>query len=139
MPTKVLTAKIKSTRGFTMIELLVVLALLGAVSTIVVPQLWGQYTRFAQQQQVEKFWGKVRDRAVLLRKHGENFVFEQQNPKWQKLAAEYDLTLQKSDVIIVRADGFTAGGTINLQVESKEAYWKIEIATPDGTVNIARR
>ncbi|NAX45377.1 type II secretion system protein [Vibrio sp. V25_P4S6T154] len=122
-----------------MIELLVVLALLGAVSAIAVPQLWGQYTRFSQQQQIEQFLGKVRDRAVLLRKHGENFIFDQKNSSWQQLAANHKLLLEESDVIIVRADGFTKGGAINLQVQPQGIHWKIEISTPDGTVKIVQR
>ncbi len=125
--------------GFTMIELLVVLVLLGAISTMVVPQLWGQYSRFTQQQQVERFWGKVRDKAVLLRKHGESFVFDYQNPKWQELASQYKLHLKASDNIVVRADGFTAGGAINLSIIAQDIDWVIQVRTPDGTVNIARQ
>ncbi|GAB7229750.1 hypothetical protein VrSk94_34430 [Vibrio rotiferianus] len=133
------TKKSKAYRGFTMIEMIVVMALMAAASTIVVPQLWGQYKQFTQQKVIEQFWSQIHKQALVSREHGENFVFQSSDAKWQKLAQENELELGDSSVVIVRADGFTQGGVINLKVLKSDERWGINISTPDGDVKIARQ
>lgn len=122
-----------------MIEMIVVMALMAAASTIVVPQLWGQYNQFTQQKVIEQFWSQIHKQALVSREHGENFVFQSGDAKWQKLAQENELELEESSVVIVRADGFTQGGVINLKVLKSDERWGINISTPDGDVKIARQ
>ncbi|MET2899681.1 type II secretion system protein [Vibrio rotiferianus] len=126
-------------RGFTMIEMIVVMALMAAASTIVVPQLWGQYTSLTQQKVIEQFWSQIHKQALASREHGENFVFQSSDAKWQQLAQDNELELEESSVVIVRADGFTQGGVINLKVLKGDDRWGINISTPDGDVKIARQ
>ena len=122
-----------------MIEMIVVMALMAAASTIVVPQLWGQYTSLTQQKVIEQFWSQIHKQALASREHGENFVFQSSDAKWQQLAQDNELELEESSVVIVRADGFTQGGVINLKVLKGVERWGINIATPDGDVKIARQ
>lgn len=124
-------------RGFTLIELLVVIALMASITAIALPQLWGQFTAQQQRQQVESFWREIQQQAQFMRRYGENFVFSSDNEHWQKAAADQQLNLLPSRPIVLRADGFTQGGDINLQALRDQRQWRITITMPDGDVTIA--
>lgn len=124
--------------GFTLIELIVVMALMAMASLIVIPQLWGQYDSFKQRQQVERFWNKVKSVSLEHRINRRNFIFHADDPDMIHLANEDGLVLLSSDTIIVRVDGFTRGGRITLKVSDDNMLWNIDVSTPDGVTSIHR-
>ncbi|EMK3315248.1 prepilin-type N-terminal cleavage/methylation domain-containing protein [Vibrio vulnificus] len=125
--------------GFTMVEMLVVISLLAAASTLVVPQLWGQYVSLKERKDVETFWAKVKTTASQYHQQGENFVFNSEQEQWKNAAKELSLEIEKSDAIISRADGFVRGGSVTLKTVDKPNYWVISVQTPDGVVTIERQ
>ncbi|MGU3163568.1 prepilin-type N-terminal cleavage/methylation domain-containing protein [Vibrio cholerae] len=133
------TTKSRAIIGFTMVEMLVVISLLAATSTIVVPQLWGQYVSIKERKDVETFWSKVKMTAGQYHQQGENFVFNSEQEQWKNAAKELSLEIEKSDAIISRADGFVRGGSVTLKTLDKTNYWVISVQTPDGVVTIERQ
>ncbi|OOE73686.1 pilus assembly FimT family protein [Salinivibrio sp. ML290] len=127
-------------RGFTMIEMLVVIALMAAVSTMVVPNMWGQYQRFQQTEQIERFWQAINQRASEVRKQGKTLIIDAEQLQWQALAADHQLAFAPSDRIIIRSDGFIKGGELNLTIQNDQKdKWTLGVSTPDGDVNIVPR
>ncbi|SIN79502.1 Tfp pilus assembly protein FimT/FimU [Salinivibrio sp. ES.052] len=127
-------------RGFTMVEMLVVIALMAAVSTMVVPNMWGQYQRFQQTEQIERFWQAINQRTSEVRNQGTTLIVDAEQPEWQALAAKHQLTLVASDRIIIRSDGFIKGGALNLAIKNDQKdKWTLRVSTPDGDVNIVPR
>ncbi|WP_000961181.1 type II secretion system protein [Vibrio mimicus] len=132
-------AKGRAIIGFTMVEMLVVISLLAAASTIVAPQLWRQYVAIKERKDVETFWSKVKMTASQYNQQGENFVFNSEQEQWKNAANELSLEIKQSDAIISRADGFVRGGSVTLKTVDKTNFWVISVQTPDGVVTIERQ
>ncbi|MDP5293849.1 type II secretion system protein [Oceanimonas sp. CHS3-5] len=125
-------------KGFTLIELLVVMALLAIMAAVVVPGLWGQYTRFQEQQQVEHFWQKVSAYVRNERRQGQNVTLQQQSAVLLQAAAEHGLAAALAVPIVFRSDGMVSGGDINLTTAA-DRHWVVQVAMPDGEVVIEKR
>jgi prepilin-type N-terminal cleavage/methylation domain-containing protein len=129
----------KSVKGFTLIELLIVLAVITISSTIVVPKLWGQYSQFQERKQLVKFWSQIKGDSNKRRQHGKNYVFDPQSEKMKEFAADSQVEINAGDIIIVRADDFTRGGSIMVKLKPSDHQWIIQVSTPDGHVRFERR
>ncbi|SHO57584.1 pilus assembly FimT family protein [Vibrio quintilis] len=127
--------------GFTLIELIIVIALIALMSAVVVPRLWGSYSQLKQKKKLEAFWSEVRSEALKYNQAGESFLFDSQQEQWQLLAQKTQLEIlpnHPDDQFVIRADGFTQHGEVHLLVLPEKIRWKITISMPDGSVHFAR-
>ncbi|MCC4264599.1 type II secretion system GspH family protein [Oceanimonas baumannii] len=125
-------------KGFTLIELLVVMALLAVMAAVVVPGLWGQYTRFNEQQQVERFWQDLSAFIRAERRQGNNVTLHEHTPVLAHAAEKYGLTAVLKVPIMFRSDGMVSGGEISL-ITAKSRHWVVSVIMPDGDVLIEKR
>ncbi|MGP7735193.1 type II secretion system protein [Oceanimonas smirnovii] len=125
-------------KGFTLIELLVVMALLAITAAVVVPGLWGQYTRFQEQQQVEQFWQQVSAHIRHERRQGHNVTLRQNTDVLEQAAARHELVASIKVPVMFRSDGMVSGGEINLTTAAGR-HWVIFVLMPDGEVLIEKR
>lgn len=125
-------------KGFTLIELLVVLALIGMVSGVVVPTLWGQYSRFEERRTIMRFWDTVASQARDYRKRGENYYIIQNDSEIIDRAQHYGLLVEEIQPMLFRADKFVTDGYFVLKTK-RNNYWQISVAMPDGAVTIEPR
>ncbi|OYD25662.1 pilus assembly FimT family protein [Oceanimonas baumannii] len=125
-------------KGFTLIELLVVMALLAIMAAVVVPGLWGQYTRFKEQQQVERFWQELSAYIRTERRQGHNVTLHQHSAELEQAAVMHELAATIKVPVMFRSDGMVSGGEINV-ITAAGRHWVIFVLMPDGEVLIEKR
>ncbi|CAM3774732.1 hypothetical protein VA7868_02564 [Vibrio aerogenes CECT 7868] len=133
--------RLRNHSGFTLIELIIVIALIALMSTVVVPRLWGSYSQLKQKKKLETFWSEVRREAYKYNQAGESFIFDSDNEQWQILAQKSQLEIlpnHPDDQFVIRPDGFTQQGEVHLLVLPEKIRWKVTLSMPDGSVNFAR-
>jgi len=126
-------------KGFTLLELLVVLVIVGMVASFAGPGLWRAYVKVHERSIVQTFSDnleKVRveafhqQRSIVLTLHGATkFSTVLKLPQgWQ---------LEKSHTLRFLATGVTNGGALYFLSPSLH-HWKLSLQALDGTVEIHR-
>lgn len=131
----------KKLSGFTLIELIVVMALISFMAMVAVPRLWGYYANLQQQKRLETFWSQVLDDAHKYNQLGESYWFNSQDEKWRELAQQQQIEILPNypdDQFVIRPDGFIQHGVVRLLLLPQNARWQIEVSMPDGHVTMSR-
>ncbi len=129
-------------KGFTLLELLVVLVLLGVASSYVGPQLWKTYTKNQERSVVQNFANALHQMRMISHreghairlpavKHGSYSIKE-----FPSLPAGWKI--EQASPLIFLPTGVTNGG--NIKIRSGSDYlWQIHINLLDGRVVIERQ
>lgn len=130
---------ISSQRGFTLVEMLVVLVLISAASAFVGPNLWNSYEKFSQQSVVEAFMAELN--LLRVEAYRQRKVIEFDRIGERNLLAGRVLPtlpdgwlLEKSSPLRFLPSGVTNGGVY--QLKSANRRWLLEIAPLDGNYTI---
>lgn len=125
-------------KGFSLIELLVVLTLMSAMSAVVAPKLWGQYVNFTERNAIELWVNDIRRQVQQARLNNNHYTFKPTNRYLQTQAQLRALTILSEQTILFRHDGVSSGGNILLKTD-RGRYWHIKVAPLDGGVSIERQ
>ncbi|MEQ1527908.1 MAG: prepilin-type N-terminal cleavage/methylation domain-containing protein [Methylococcales bacterium] len=121
-------------RGFSLIELLVVLVLMSAISGLVAPNFWNLFTKTMEQQDLFAFTEKLEalrldawrtGRAIRLTKDG--------GPAWPPLPEGW--SAYQLPALHFLSTGITNGGRIILSSHTNN-HWQIDIAALDGRITL---
>ena len=126
----------KPQRGFTLIEMLVVLVLLSLMTGMAVPSLWNSYLRRSEQMQVEAIVHQVAALRRQARQQGEPLLLNAADFRHQgKVALPDDWQVQKMQQLRFLTNGVTNGGEVLLQAPSGWK-WTIRYRPLDGKVKV---
>jgi len=102
-------------KGFTMIELLIVLVILGLASALVMPKFPAVYERFKGKSEEEKLFQTISLLGLkAYTKQSEIVLSEQSYQELLDLPDSWTISIPKP--IVYRANGFCLGGEIKLSV-----------------------
>lgn len=127
---------LSATKGFTLVELLVVMALMSAMAAVVAPQMWNQYVGFTERSQVERFWSQIRSSIRQARLNNRHYTLEPATAPVQSMAKSNELSIISRGTILFRADGVSSGGEVILQTK-RGRRWVLTVAPLDGGAQIA--
>ncbi len=108
--------KQKSTEGFTLLELVVVLALLALVAGVVMPNAAKIVDRFQASAERDEVFEQIADLGLQARRSAKGFYLDQYPSSDESVPLQLPdgWFLQATDPIRYRANGFCEGGTLTL-------------------------
>ncbi len=116
--------------GYTLLEILFVLVLIGLVGSLVVPRVDGLYDSVALSGEREDIINSLRDLPARARHQGLGFGMG--GPEVQSLltsGSSSGWTISASEGLRYKANGFCTGGTVVLSHESGRS-WRYSLAAP---------
>lgn len=133
--------KVTTQKGFTLLELLVVLVIVAMTASFSGPDLWRAYVKANERSTVRAFAGDIGKLRVTAFHQGRLIVLaavDDVNPVGQTMP---DLpsgwTLERSDSIRFLPTGVTNGGMVYLRSPDSHR-WLLKIAPLDGAVEIQK-
>lgn len=123
-------------RGFSLLEMLIVLTLIAIVGSLTAPKLFKQYNRALERSQVQSYASHIerlrhqafqQGRSVKLAKDDKGLG------TWPALPDGW--SAQQLPVLRLLATGITNGGKLILQAHSGQR-WQLEFAPLDGRIQI---
>ncbi len=125
-------------RGFSLLEMLIVLTLIAIAGSLTTPKLFKQYNRALERSQVQAYASGIerlrhqafqQGRSVKLAKDDKGLG------TWPVLPEGW--SAQQLPVLRLLATGITNGGTLILQAQSGKR-WQLDFAPLDGRIHIQR-
>lgn len=131
--------RFKATRGFTLIEMLVVLVLLSLMMGIAMPKLWNFYQRRTEQVQVDHVLYRIADLRQAAKHQGEPLFINPSDfaPKGQ-VPLPSDWKLNQMQQLRFLTNGVTNGGEIKL-ISPSGWQWTIHYRPLDGDVKVTQQ
>jgi prepilin-type N-terminal cleavage/methylation domain-containing protein len=128
-------------RGFTMIELLVVLVILGLTSALVLPKFPAIYERFKGKAEEDKFYQSLSVLSLRAYTQQTQLVLDEKSVRTLlDLPASWQITI--ANPIIYKSNGICLGGKVGLSVNgvSREISLRTPYCDPsrESVTNIAR-
>jgi len=134
---------IANQKGFTLLELLVVLVIVGLAASFSGPQLWSVYEKSQERSVVQSFADELQVLRSATFHAGKSIEFLSVNRSSDrsKVSNLPDLpkgwVLEDSSTIYFLPSGVTNGGTFNIR--SSEAHlWRLILQPLDGRIEIQR-
>lgn len=122
--------------GFSLIELLVVLALISAIGGIAAPNFWGLFTKTMEQQDLFEFTAKLEALRLEAWHTGQSIdLAADRQGKWPPLPEGWQAN--KLPNLRFLATGITNGGQIRLSSKANN-HWQIDINALDGRITLTR-
>lgn len=133
---RLLTSMYLSGRGFTLVELLVVLVLLSVMGAFVGPNMWKQFARASERAEVEVIHEKLLRERRLAYVSGRVFAIDASfEPLRRVIPDGWELLI--SQPIYFLPSGVTSGGNIHLLSKSGNK-WQLALSPLDGRAKIER-
>lgn len=124
----------RSRNGFSLIELMVVLALMGIMSGIAAPNFWKLFTKTLEQQDLNKFTDQLEKLRLEAWKTGRGIQLPKEGgKKWPPLPTGWQT--EKLPTLRFLATGITNGGQILLSSAANNR-WQIDIQALDGRITL---
>jgi len=129
-------------KGFTLLELLVVLVIIGMAASFSGPQLWKLYAKAQERSVIQSFASSLRALRMDILHSGRSLeigaVSENDTNESTRLPALPDgWVLQKSTLLRLLSTGATNGGSFEFRSPS-EKQWQLILKPFDGHVEIHR-
>jgi len=129
-------------KGFTLLELLVVLVIIGMAASFSGPQLWKQYTKAQERAVIQNFASSLQALRMELLHSGRSLeiaaVSESAiNENTQLPALPEGWILQKSTPLRLLSTGATNGARFEFRSPS-EIHWQLILRPFDGHIEIHR-
>jgi prepilin-type N-terminal cleavage/methylation domain-containing protein len=123
-------------RGFTLVELLVVLVLLSVMGAFVGPNMWKQYARASERAEIEVIHEALLRERKLAYTSGQPFTVDSSFVPLRRAIPE-GWELLASEPIYFLPSGVTSGGSINL-LSTSGNKWQLVLSPLDGKAKIER-
>jgi len=126
-------------KGFTLLELMVVLVIMGYASSYVGPRLWQTYIKSTEKSTLQNFANALQKKRINSRINGTAIRFsgkDNDNEKLPPLPAGWQI--ESASTIIFLPNGVTNGGSIRVRSAS-EHLWLIRLTPLDGKITIERQ
>ncbi|MFQ2227247.1 type II secretion system protein [Aeromonas hydrophila] len=117
-------------KGFTMIELLIVVALSALLTAVVAPNLWGQFIKYTEKNKIERYLGDIRNAILESRKNGHFFIFSAKQSKIKEISKRHNIYIVNDRPIIFRPDKVCSGGDVQIKTESNNV-WRLSFTNLD--------
>jgi len=128
-----------NSKGFTLLELLVVLVIVGLAASFSGPELWHTYMKAEERSTVQTFANDLENIRMEAFHHHHSIVLAVKNSNNQ--VAMPDLPegwrIEKSSPLHFLPTGVTNGGVLNF-LSPNSHHWQLRIKPLDGTVEIVR-
>jgi prepilin-type N-terminal cleavage/methylation domain-containing protein len=117
----------KSIKGFTLIEVLVVLGIIATVMGVGVPKINDFYTKYKKKLAIDSFERQLTELPLKAYAKNQDLLVteEKQLEKWIKLPEESEVSIEKP--IHVRRDGVCVAGEIDLIIHEQTFSYELEI------------
>jgi len=126
-------------RGFTLLELLVVLVIMGFVSSYATPKLWQVYVKNVERNIVQKAATALQKIRIESRKKGYSTRLTKNELERESLSLlPTDWTIEKATTFIFLPTGVTNGGSIEMSSD-RNNLWHLKLSPLDGRVKIERQ
>lgn len=121
-------------KGFSLIELLVVLVIMGLAGGMVVPKLVKIYTRTMERSQLNVFAGQLESLRIEAWKTGRSYYLAAGGGEnWPSLPSGWEA--KELPALRLLANGVTNGGQLVLQASSGR-LWAVNLAPLDGRIQL---
>ncbi len=129
-------------KAFTLIELMVVLAIVGSVGAMVAPDLWKTYQRANERQQLMDYAHQLKTMRYGLHQQQQSFHISANQLLQADTTLPQALTMTPDSWSITNhtslyflPTGVTSGGTINFESPTGR-HWSLYLAKLDGKIEI---
>ncbi|WP_081394705.1 MULTISPECIES: Tfp pilus assembly protein FimT/FimU [Aeromonas] len=117
-------------KGFTMIELLIVVSLSALLTAVVAPNLWGQFIRYTERNHIEGYLADIKKAILKNRKSGHFFIFSSEQEQTKVISEKHKIEIISGNPVIFRPDRVCSGGEILLKTESNNT-WRLSFTNLD--------
>jgi len=128
-------------KGFTLLELLVVLVLLGVASSYVGPELWKTYTKNQERSVVQNFANALHQMRITSRSEGRVIRLPAIKHDSYLIKGFPSLPvgwkIEKASPMVFLPTGVTNGGSVKIRSDSG-FLWQLRISPLDGQSKIER-
>lgn len=125
---------IKNVCGFSMLELLLVMSIMGLISSFVIPDMWGSYEKIQERSVVAELGSKLN--GIKLESKKEK-IFQKVDFADSEISSSLPAEWQviKGDTMFCYETGVVKGGTVEL-LSSSGRTWLLKIADVSGDAHI---
>lgn len=117
-------------KGFTMIELLIVVSLSALLTAVVAPNLWGQYIRYTERSHIERYLADIKKAILENRKEGRFFIFSPVQEKTNEISRKHKIEIVSGTPVTFRPDRVCSGGEVFVKTESHN-IWRLSFTNLD--------
>lgn len=117
-------------KGFTMIELLIVVSLSALLTAVVAPNLWGQFIRYTERNHIERYLADIKKAMLENRRDGRFFIFSPDQKETKEISGKYKIEIVSGIPVIFRPDRVCSGGVVFLKTESN-SIWRLSFTNLD--------
>lgn len=117
-------------KGFTMIELLIVVSLSALLTAVVAPNLWGQFTKYTERNHIEAYLADIKKAMLKNRKSGRFFVFSPEQAQTKSISEKHKIEIISGSPVTFRPDRVCSGGEVLLKTESRN-IWRLSFTNLD--------
>lgn len=129
----------KLTNGFTLIEILIVVLLVGLLYSVVLPVTQRTYEKFQAMRKLEDlkaFLSECKRQAFLYGEKIEIIAVDNSLRAGEMTFSGIDLTFRLDHPIVFFPLGTTSGGKIGIYY--KDSYYELEILPPQGEIRLTK-
>lgn len=123
-------------KGFALIELLLVIAILSLIVSVIIPVSYDLYISYIETHEIEKFvifLSRIKRESFLYNR--ENVIHEKNGIIYvnDKSIRDFNFKFQIDSPLVFYKNGTSSGGTIKI-ITNKNAY-KIQVSSPLGEIH----